>query len=58
MHIHFSNPNLKLNLSDIDECTTQDFDCDPNAHCENTEGSYTCTCSPGYWGNGSACHGL
>ena len=31
--------------------------CDVNAICTNTEGSYVCTCHPGYIGNGLSCAG-
>jgi len=30
-------------------------DCDVNAQCTNTLGSYTCACNPGYYGNGKSC---
>ena len=42
---------------DLDECTTNSFDCDPNAACQNTKGSYTCGCKSGYTGNGKICDG-
>lgn len=32
---------------DIDECRTQHI-CSSNQQCNNTPGSYTCTCKPGY----------
>ena len=31
--------------------------CDTQAICNNTAGSYTCTCQPGYTGNGITCSG-
>ncbi|CAH3192561.1 unnamed protein product, partial [Porites evermanni] len=42
---------------DINECVTNVHNCDVNAFCNNTEGSYNCTCSPGYTGNGTSCNG-
>ena len=42
---------------DLDECTTNSFDCAPNAACQNTEGSYACSCKSGYKGNGKICNG-
>ncbi len=43
--------------SDIDECALGTAECDPNADCVNTIGSYNCTCRDGYFGNGSLCMG-
>ena len=31
--------------------------CHANATCNNTDGSYTCTCSTGYSGDGVTCDG-
>ena len=42
-------------FSDLDECTTNAYDCDINAACQNTVGSYTCTCKAGYTGDGKTC---
>lgn len=43
---------------DVDECnTTESNQCDPNAVCNNTEGSYTCRCRRGYMGDGTKCTG-
>ena len=43
--------------SDIDECSADPSPCDSNADCTNTDGSYSCTCTPGYTGDGSTCQG-
>lgn len=40
---------------DIDECSGGTDNCDPNASCENTDGSFTCTCEAGYSGDGVNC---
>jgi len=40
---------------DIDECASTP--CDKNATCDNTDGSFTCTCNIGYSGDGFACAG-
>ena len=39
---------------DIDECSL-DHDCDRNSTCTNSEGSYTCNCDTGFFGNGKSC---
>ena len=46
-----------LNL-DIDECANNTDNCDMNAYCTNTVGSYNCTCYAGYIGNGTTCIGV
>ena len=42
---------------DLDECDSDFYDCDINAVCQNTAGSYTCTCKAGYTGDGRTCVG-
>ena len=42
------------NCIDIDECTNFN-DCDPHSVCNNSIGSYSCTCRAGYHGNGTLC---
>ena len=44
-------------LADIDECETGSDNCHENAQCTNTEGSFTCSCNPGYTGDGIECSG-
>ena len=44
-------------LLDLDECTEGPNTCDMNADCTNTEGSYSCACKAGYWGDGRTCTG-
>ena len=44
-------------ILDIDECTEDKDDCDANAHCNNTVGSFECTCNDGYSGAGVTCEG-
>ncbi|XP_033640831.1 fibrillin-2-like [Asterias rubens] len=41
--------------ADLDECTEGPNTCDMNADCTNTEGSYSCACKAGYWGDGRTC---
>lgn len=38
-------------FADIDECSLSTDDCHNLATCENTGGSYICTCLPGYSGD-------
>ena len=42
---------------DIDECETDGDECDPNASCMNTPGSFTCVCNQAYSGDGLNCNG-
>ena len=44
-------------FADINECETEKHHCGSNAFCNNTKGSYICTCKPGYTGNGVSCTG-
>lgn len=43
------------NCTDIDECTLGTDNCDANATCSNTPGSFSCACNTGYSGNGVIC---
>ena len=42
---------------DINECMNATNPCHANATCNNTDGSYTCACNNGYYGNGTNCTG-
>ena len=44
-------------ISDLDECQMSTHNCSDNATCINTEGSFNCSCKPGYRGNGYNCSG-
>ena len=44
-------------IKDINECAMNMSKCDENANCSNNDGSYNCTCNPGYEGNGFNCTG-
>ena len=45
-------------ISDVDECQNDTLnDCDVNADCFDTEGSFNCTCRAGYTGTGIQCQG-
>ena len=43
--------------ADNDECLNGTDNCDPNAHCNNTFGGFTCQCLVGFDGNGADCMG-
>ena len=44
--------------SDVNECAkVDDNDCDVNATCTNTPGSFNCDCNKGFRGNGRDCRG-
>ncbi|XP_071845759.1 uncharacterized protein [Apostichopus japonicus] len=40
---------------DEDECELNTHNCDENAFCTNTEGSFQCNCTDGYYGDGFNC---
>ena len=49
---------LFSSCSDINECELATLnDCDENADCTDTIGSYNCSCNPGYEGDGFNCTG-
>ena len=49
--------NLKL-ISDIDECVVDTLNnCSSDAFCNNTHGSFNCTCKPGFTGDEENCTG-
>lgn len=57
----FSPPSMELIASgkyvnDADECLNGAHNCDPNASCLNTPGSFNCNCQLGYEGSGVFCH--
>ena len=49
------NDFIGIVFLDIDECETSL--CHFNASCNNTVGSYICTCNSGYDGDGLSCSG-
>ena len=44
-------------LADINECMTGSHNCNSNASCSNTNGSFLCSCNDGFSGNGTSCDG-
>ena len=56
VHTFFAGNGLQC--QDIDECAAGNNNCHEKAKCENTQGSYTCTCVSGYEGNGESCQDI
>ena len=49
---------MLIQTLDIDECTAGKDNCDQNADCANTYGSFKCTCNKGFTGDGKTCKGM
>ena len=47
-----------LSVADINECDLGTDNCSSNGFCNDTIGSYDCTCSNGYSGDGFTCEGM
>ena len=48
---YLSNKISSFVVLDIDECTEETHSCDINAVCNNSPGSYKCTCKDGFYGD-------
>ena len=48
---------IHLYILDIEECAAGKDNCHINANCNNTKGSFYCTCHHGYSGDGVTCAG-
>jgi len=46
-----------IKIIDNNECVLKTHNCDSNATCTNTQGSFTCKCNDGYYGSGVTCSG-
>ena len=54
----YATLNVKgLIVIDLNECDLNYDGCDGNATCNDTDGSYECTCNDGYTGDGFSCSG-
>ncbi|CAB4002444.1 fibrillin-2-like isoform X48, partial [Paramuricea clavata] len=45
-------------VPDVDECALGTDNCHNNATCNNTDGSFECSCNEGYSGNGTSCENI
>ena len=48
---------ITSDTADINECTEETSPCPVNSNCNNTDGSFTCTCLEGFSGDGDVCNG-
>ena len=54
--MYLNTLSVTLSISpDIDECAIDTHNCDENANCTDTDGSFQCACLSGYEGNGTFC---
>jgi uncharacterized repeat protein (TIGR01451 family) len=50
-----TNLDADFGYHEVDECAEGTDNCDANASCTNTPGSFTCECNPGFTGDGVTC---
>ena len=53
----FFNCFFLIFTTDTDKCEASIGKCHKEASCNNTHGSYVCTCKPGFIGDGHNCTG-
>jgi len=51
----FRSSVCSCDYADIDECAVNNGGCATKSVCTNSAGSFTCSCPPGYTGNGRTC---
>ena len=47
-----------MTCEDVDECAENSDNCDANASCTNSAGTFSCACNDGYSGDGVSCADL
>ena len=52
-----NNTKLVILFTDVNECLHGTDNCDLNAKCTDTIGSFECTCNQGFIGDGQTCSG-
>ena len=50
--------HLFIQFIDVNECELETYPCSPNANCTDTDGSFNCTCTEGFEGDGFNCTGI
>ena len=55
MLLYHGNNFPAIHVTDVNECAVGTNDCNVNASCTNTEGSFTCTCHKEFYGDGVSC---
>ena len=50
--VEYRSKRFAYSLTVTDECDASIRVCDVNAHCQNSLGSYRCTCKAGFSGDG------
>ena len=53
----FTSTDDPRKCADINECSSNLYECDENAACVNTHGDFECQCKTGFYGNGTFCEG-
>ena len=56
-YLDVDNHNV-IQTADIDECSSHTDNCSSDGQCNNTVGSFNCSCNSGYHGDGVTCNGM
>lgn len=59
VYLNWITANIILfSFPDINECDIGTHNCSVMANCTNVDGSFNCTCTKGYIGDGVTCEGI